>query len=189
MANKTQWQGLLAVITAALLFSCGYNGTVDTPGLYRVNEHDIGRTDEVYIFDLPKAYVSRVIDGDTIDVTFDTPIEKLRQSERIRFLGVDAPETVHPDKAIQQFGKEASEYTKMVLDKQPVYAAFDWDLRDRHGRLLAYIYTEDGLCFNADLIRNGYARAYTYFPFQFEDEFIELERLAKEYGLGLWQFE
>jgi micrococcal nuclease len=180
---------LLYIITSILLLSCGNYGTAETAGLYRVNEQDVRSSDEVYIFDLSKAYVSRVIDGDTIDVTFDTPIEKLKQSERVRFLGVDTPETVHPDKEVQQFGREASEYAKTVLDKQPVYLAFDWGLRDRYGRLLAYVYTEDGLCINADLIRNGYAMAYTYIPFQFEDEFINLEQLAQEGGLGLWRFE
>jgi micrococcal nuclease len=181
-------KGLFAVIVSIVLMSCGA-GTVEVPVLYRVNEQDIGRSDEVYIFDLPRAHVSRVIDGDTIEVTFDVSIERLKPSERVRFLGVDTPETVHPDNEIQQFGKEASEYTKIILHNQPVYLAFDWDLRDQYGRLLAYIYTEDGLCFNADLIRNGYAKAYTYFPFQFEEEFAELERLAKEAGMGLWQFE
>jgi micrococcal nuclease len=54
---------------------------------------------------------------------------------------------------------------------------------------LAYVYTTDNLCFNAELIKRGYARAYTSFPFQFADEFTALERLAKETQTGLWGFE
>jgi micrococcal nuclease len=118
----------------------------------------------------------------------EEPPEGLNLSERIRFLGVDTPETVHPAKEVQQFGKEASDYTKAELTHKTVYLAFDWDLRDRYDRVLAYVYTEDNVCFNAGLIKQGYARAYTDFPFQFADEFVELERQAKEKQTGLWQF-
>ena len=67
-----------------------------------------------------------------------------------------------------------------------MYLAFDWDLRDRYGRLLAYIYTADGDCFNAALIREGYGYAYTRYPFQFMEEFRALEQEARNARRGLW---
>jgi micrococcal nuclease len=64
--------------------------------------------------------------------------------------------------------------------------AFDWDRRDRYGRLLAYIYSPGGDCHNAALIREGYAHAYTSYSFQFVDEFRALEQEARREKRGLW---
>jgi micrococcal nuclease len=181
-----------AIIITSLffLFSCANDEKPEIqPERYRVDIHAINASDTVLISALTRAYVTRVIDGDTIDTAIEDPPEGLGTSERIRFLGVDTPETVHPNKEIGQFGKEASEYTKKALTDKTVYLAFDWDLRDQYTRVLAYIYTEDGVCFNVKLIQEGYARAYTYFPFHFKDEFVEFEKTAKEKKKGLWQFE
>jgi micrococcal nuclease len=136
-----------------------------------------------------KAEVVDHVDGDTVRVRIASngaavPAE-LKVVETVRLLGVDTPETVHPSRPVERFGKEASGFTKARLLNRPVYLAFDWDLRDRYGRLLAYIYT-DGECFNAVLIREGYAHAYTRFPFQFIDEFRALEQEAKGKKRGLW---
>jgi micrococcal nuclease len=126
------------------------------------------------------------IDGDTIRVQISNPPPDLETEETIRMIGVDTPETVHPDKPVQNFGSEASAFTKEQLQGKQVYLAFDWDLRDRYDRLLAYVYTEDGTCFNARLIQEGYAYAYLYFRFQFMGEFASLEQAAKEQHRGLW---
>ena len=80
----------------------------------------------------------------------------------------------------------SSAFTRDHLLNQPVFLAFDWQLRDRYDRLLAYVYLIDGSCFNAVLVRDGYAHAYTRFPFQFLEEFRSLERSAREQGAGLW---
>ena len=82
-------------------------------------------------------------------------------------IGVDTPETVHPQQQVEYFGKEASKYTKTRLLGKIVYLAFDWNLLDKYNRLLAYIYLPDGSCHNADIISEGYGHAYTQFPFQF----------------------
>jgi micrococcal nuclease len=126
------------------------------------------------------------IDGDTLGVQISNPPPDLKTKETIRMIGVDTPETVHPDKPVQDFGPEASAFTKEQLQGKRVYLAFDWDLRDRYDRLLAYVYTEDGTCFNARLIQEGYAYAYPYFRFQFMEEFAGLEQTAKEQHRGLW---
>jgi micrococcal nuclease len=93
---------------------------------------------------------------------------------------------VHPRRAVERFGKEASEYTKQALFEKEVFLAFDWDLRDKYRRLLAYIYLPDGSMHNANLISGGFAHAYVRFPFQFIEEFRELEKTAQADKLGVW---
>jgi micrococcal nuclease len=137
-----------------------------------------------------RAEVIDHVDGDTLRVRIassgaEVPAE-LRVVETIRLIGVDTPETVHPSRPVERFGEEASGFTKARLLNTHVSLAFDWDLRDRYGRLLAYIYTANGECFNAVLIREGYAHAYTSYAFQFMDEFRSLEQEARERKRGLW---
>jgi micrococcal nuclease len=120
--------------------------------------------------------VTRVIDGDT----FETD-----RGQKVRLIGVDAPETVHPSKPVEHFGKEASEYTRGMLEGQTVRLEYDQQRIDKYGRVLAYVYL-DTIFFNARLIQNGYAHAYTLFPFKYLEDFRQYERTAREKGAGLW---
>ncbi|MEW6613985.1 MAG: thermonuclease family protein [Thermodesulfobacteriota bacterium] len=123
---------------------------------------------------------TRVVDGDTIVVEIDGTHEK------IRLIGVDTPETVHPLKPVEYYGKEASEFTKnMVVGKQ-VRLEYNWQKRDKYGRLLAYVFLTDGTFVNAEIVKQGYGHAYTRFPFKYLDEFRKYEKEAREKGLGLW---
>ena len=127
------------------------------------------------------ARVERVIDGDTIRVRHQG------NSYTVRLIGVDTPETKHPTKAVQHFGREASAFTKAHLEGKIVALARDrtGDTVDRYGRLLRYVLL-DGDNFNARLIREGYAHAYRRFPFSKRIEFIQLEEQARRRGIGLW---
>ena len=127
------------------------------------------------------AQVERVIDGDTIRVRFEG------KSHTVRLMGVDTPETKHPTKAVQFFGREATAFTKAHLEGKLVALARDrtGDTVDRYGRLLRYVLL-DGDNFNARLIREGYAHAYRRFPFSKRTEFIQLEDQARRRGIGLW---
>lgn len=130
--------------------------------------------------------VKRVIDGDTIIIT------DANEDIRLRLIGVDTPETVHPNKPVEHFGKEASEYLKNLLTGREVRLEFDpansaGKHRDRYGRLLAYVYRHpDGIFVNEAIIRGGYGFAYVKFPFQHLERFRALEREAREKGAGLW---
>ena len=124
---------------------------------------------------------------DTIVVTIDNPPTGLKKVETVRLLGVDTPETVHPKRGTDYFGKESSEFTKQHLLGKIVYLAFDWDLRDRYGRLLSYVYLTDRVCFNAIQIKQGYAYSYPNFPFRFLKEFLMYELEAKINKYGLWK--
>ncbi len=130
------------------------------------------------------AVVRRVIDGDTLI---------LRSGERVRLIGVDAPETARGDQAAEKFAVEATGFTRRQLEGQTVYLVFDENRaatrhRDRFGRLLAYLYrASDGMDLNANLIEQGYARAFTRFPFERLEEFRCLERRARRSHSGLWK--
>ena len=158
-------------------------------GLYRVNAAGLTASAGADIRQMTPAEVTAHVDGDTVRVRILNPQAGLNVVETIRMLGVDTPETVHPNRQVEAFGIEASDFTKTRLLSKKVYLAFDWDLRDRYGRLLAYIYLADDkgpVCHNAVLIREGYAHAYTRFAFQFADEFRALEQEARREQRGLW---
>ncbi|MDR1446763.1 MAG: thermonuclease family protein [Treponema sp.] len=161
-------------------------GDVDSGPLYRVNTARLVSSSGADLSRMLRAEVVAHVDGDTVRVRIRNPPEALSAVETIRMLGVDTPETVHPSRPVEMFGREAGDFTKARLLGKNVLLAFDWDLRDRYGRILCYIYTEDGVCHNAALIREGYAHAYTRFTFQFMEEFRELEKEARGQKRGLW---
>src|SRR5205809_1875998 len=127
--------------------------------------------------------VERVVDGDTL---------LLQSGERVRLIGVDTPETKHPKKPVEYFGKEASAFTRRMVEGKRVRLEFDQanaaqGHKDRYGRTLAYVFLEDGTLLNAEIIKQGYGHAYTQFPFSRMEEFRRLEREAREEERGLWR--
>jgi len=114
-----------------------------------------------------------VVDGDTIKVEYQGRVEK------VRLIGVDTPETVHPNKPVEYFGREASAFTRSLAEGKDVTLEFDWQKRDKYGRLLAYVYLPDGTMLNKKLIEQGYGHAYTKYPFRFLDEFRTAERCKR----------
>lgn len=128
------------------------------------------------------ATVLRVVDGDTIEVSVAGAVEK------VRLIGVNTPETVHPQKPVEAFGKEASEFTRILAEGKKVVLRDELggQDRDKYGRLLRYVYLEDGTFVNAEIIKQGYGHAYVKYPFSHMEEFRTYERQAREEGLGLW---
>lgn len=123
-------------------------------------------------------HVIRVIDGDTF---------KANGAGTIRLIGVDTPETKHPKKKIEYFGREASDFLKKRLSGKKVRLEYDQQRKDRYGRTLAYVYLEDSTFINAEIIAEGYGFAYTKFPFKYLEEFRSLEKRARESEKGLWK--
>jgi len=132
--------------------------------------------------DSATATVVRVTDGDTIRVRVGG------KEERVRYIGVDTPESVKPDTPVQCFAKKASDFNKSLVAGRQVRLVQDVEARDRYGRLLAYVYRKsDGLFVNAELVRRGYARTLTIPPnVRFAKRFSTLARQAREDGKGLW---
>jgi len=127
--------------------------------------------------------VERVVDGDTVVLLMDG------QPTKVRLIGVDTPETVHPKKAVEYYGKEASRFLKNLLGGEEVWVEYASEnaTKDKYGRVLAYLYrAPDGLFVNAEIIRQGYGHAYTRFPFKYMEEFRSYERAAREAQRGLW---
>jgi micrococcal nuclease len=126
--------------------------------------------------------VVRVVDGDTIRVRLGGT------EERVRYIGVDTPETIKPGTPVQCFGKAASAYNARLVRAHKVRLEFDAERRDRYGRLLAYVYREpDGLFVNAELVRRGYAQPLAIAPnVAHATEFRRLARAARRGGRGLW---
>lgn len=131
----------------------------------------------------PNATIEEVIDGDTII------IRSRGDRERVRLIGIDTPETVHPTKPVECFGPEASEHTKSLLPGgTPVRLLRDIEARDRYGRLLAYVYrSSDGLFVNLDLVLGGFAESYRFPPNEtLSVQFARAEALARHSGIGMW---
>lgn len=127
------------------------------------------------------ASVVRVVDGDTIVCDVDG------EEIKVRLIGIDTPETVHPEKDVEYFGEEASAYTTEKLDGQDVLLEYDVEPTDRYGRDLAYVWLEDGTLFNDQLVLEGYATVATFPPnVKYVDRFTESARLARERGAGLY---
>lgn len=137
-----------------------------------------------------EAVVKRVIDGDTIELT---------TGEKVRLILVDTPETKHPTKEVQYFGKEASDYTTKALTGKTVYLQKDVSETDRYGRLLRYVWlqrpttdepTNEEIakyCFNSLLLENGYAKLATFPPdIKYVDFFRTREQIARNNNYGLW---
>ncbi|MDO8729785.1 MAG: thermonuclease family protein [Candidatus Omnitrophota bacterium] len=124
------------------------------------------------------AVVQRAIDGDTV---------VLVGGERVRYIGVDTPELHHPKKKVQPYAREAMEFNRRLVEGQKVRLETDVERRDRYGRLLAYVYLEDGRFVNAELLKAGYAQLLTIPPnVRYVDLFIGLQKQARDAKRGLW---
>lgn len=130
-----------------------------------------------------RAVIDWVIDGDTVDVVI------AGARERVRLIGVDAPESVSRDTPEQCFGAEASEALRGVLPSGlEVRIERDAEGRDRYGRLLLYLYrVDDGLFVNEWLVGNGFADTMFFEPnTTYRSAFTELRNRARAAGVGLW---
>jgi micrococcal nuclease len=126
------------------------------------------------------ARVERVVDGDTIVVRLDG------RSERVRYIGVDTPESVKPGVRVQCFAKSAAKENRRLVLGQAVRLEYDAEARDRYGRLLAYVWRGD-LLVNAELVRLGYGKPLEIAPNLAHA--VELRRLAsaaRRAHRGLW---
>jgi len=143
-------------------------------------------TSSIPVGSLPEALVVRIIDGDTIVVDIGGTEYK------VRYIGMDTPETVDPRKPVQCFGKEASiKNTELVFGKI-VRLEKDVSDKDMYGRLLRYVWVVDvasstEVMVNAELIRLGYAQVSTYPPdVKYQKYLLSLQEEARADNLGLW---
>lgn len=143
---------------------------------------------DINVDNFKEAYIKRVVDGDTIVAVIDN------NEYKVRFIGINTPESTTK---IEEYGKEASNYTTSMLLGKTIYLEKDVSETDKYGRLLRYIWLKipDEInettirenMFNANLVLNGYANAATYPPdVSYSTLFIKFEKEAREQNLGLW---
>ena len=153
--------------------------------------------------------IIKIVDGDTIvvvknpdpsnadsdkretqnpDSNYDGE-KKYGKEYKVRLLGINTPESVDPRRPVECFGVEASNYMKEVSEYQDVYMETDdtQSKYDKYGRLLAYVYIDDGQMLNRKMIAEGYAYEYTYDgAYKYQKDFKDLQRYAKNNSKGLW---
>ena len=161
MRTAIPW-AVFAVALAALVIGRGHDGSQPAHSL--------------------RGQVLRVVDGDTIKVRLDGG-----RTERVRYIGIDTPESVKPNTPVQCFAKKASHFNTSLVSGRAVTLRTDAEERDRYGRLLAYVYA-GGRFVNRELVARGFARTLTIPPnVAHADEFAGLARRAREAGMGLWK--
>lgn len=167
VATSGTWLILVVVGLSLILGACGLNASTTT---------DSNR----FI-----ASVVDPVDGDTLVVRLNG------KRENIRLIGVDTPETKHPNKPIECGGPEASTFTATQFPRgTKIEIVRDIEPRDRFGRLLAYVFRlSDGMFLNRALIENGFGAAYPFEPnTMFSLEFASLELLAQNNSVGMWAY-
>lgn len=128
------------------------------------------------------AKVLRAVDGDTILVR-----DSDGRVERVRYIGVDTPESVKPNTPVQCYGHEASDFNRALVQGKTVRLVPDREAEDKYGRSLAFVYVGDTFV-NAELLKNGYARTIEIAPNTSKAEyFAGLERVAIRTKKGLWR--
>lgn len=129
---------------------------------------------------------SKCVDGDTIKVI------KEEKEYTVRMLAIDTPESVHPTKGIEYYGKEASEYTcNKVTNAKKIELEYDEnsDKTDKYDRLLAWVFV-DGKLLQKELIEKGYAKiAYLYDDYKYTKELESAQELASVKNIGVWNEE
>lgn len=189
MRNKPRWYPIL-LLGLFLLLATSVTACQDTPTLAPpiqlppvTESPPESPLHEQLPTALIEAEVARVIDGDTIEVDIGGSLYK------VRYIGIDTPETVHPQKPVECFGREASEKNRELVEGKTVRLEKDVSETDKYGRLLRYVWVGDTMV-NAELVRLGYAQVVTYPPdVKYQDLFLQLQREAKEAGRGLWASE
>jgi len=132
-----------------------------------------------------QAQVIKVIDGDTIEVSINN------QNFKVRYIGIDTPETVDPRRPVGCFGAEASKENKKLVEGRQVFLVKDVSETDNFDRLLRYVYVEREdktiIFVNDNLVRNGFAKSSTYPPdVKFQEQFLEAQTEAMDASRGLW---
>ena len=169
---------LLCIVGCLVLAACTPSSTTSAvtppPGLTSPLRDD-EPANKAEIPEGERAQVTHVFDGDTIEVELDG------RTYRLRYIGVDTPEREEP------FYKDAADFNRDLVEDQTVILVRDVSDTDRYGRLLRYVYLEDGTFVNAELMRGGFARLVTFPPDVAQTDYLRgLQTEARDAGVGMW---
>lgn len=129
--------------------------------------------------------VTEVVDGDTLKASSTDS----NNTVSVRLIGIDAPETSHPSKPVQCFGRKASNKLTNLVESKTVHLKSDDSQanQDKYQRLLRYVYLQNETHINKKMIRQGYAYEYTYnTPYKYQEDFRKAEKRARNTNAGLW---
>ena len=128
--------------------------------------------------DSRRVKVRWVDDGDSIVVS---------GGERVRYLGINAPEIAHKDEPGEPFGNEARAFNKKLVQGRHIFLEVGEQKRDPYGRLLAFVFLEDGTFVNGKLVRQGYAHLLRKQPkLRYWERLLSLQRRALQEKRGIW---
>lgn len=185
LISKIEKNGLNIIVVFALIiiiYLLNVLGIININYITRYKESN--NTIDTMSYNITKGeyIVKKVVDGDTFVINYDGIQRK------VRLIGIDTAESVHPDESRNtEAGKEVSEYSKKVLENNIVSLEFDVQKEDKYGRLLAYVYLENGEMYNKLLLKEGKAKLATYPPnVKYVDEFTKLQKEAREKKIGVW---
>ncbi|HID30138.1 MAG TPA: nuclease (SNase domain-containing protein) [Desulfobacterales bacterium] len=120
-----------------------------------------------------------VDDGDTV---------VLSHGRRVRYTGINAPEVAHEDRPAERFGPEARDFNRKLVFGKKVRLEFDREKRDQYGRVLAYLFLQDGTFVNAELVKGGHAHCLFRRPnIRYDSLFLRLQREAMAKRVGMWK--
>ncbi len=164
------WIGIVVLVLSWSIFFAERAGWIDAAG-------PAAQRDQPGLYS-----VAHFVDGDTIAVNMNGHVEK------VRFVGVDTPETHKPNTPVQCYGPAAAAFTKTTIGQHKLRLVSDplSTDRDRYDRLLRYVYLDDGTLVNQKLIQNGYGFYYPYFPFSKSKLFAADQQVAQMAHKGLW---
>jgi micrococcal nuclease len=170
---------LISLIVVGIIF---YYFVYTNPDFDLLDEHSSGETH----------IVKKVLDGDTF---------LLDNGEKVRLLGIDTPEAYDSDKldrdadrtgqdkeTVKKFGELSSDYVRELAEGKKVILKKEvgYENRDKHGRLLRYVYLENGTLINAKIIQDGYGQVFERYPISKTEEFRRYQKEARENKRGLW---
>ena len=164
---------------------------VKTQENFSVDESMYKSSYDVKVKDLLPVKVLKVMDAQTIFVEYELERGKVSR-EIVKLIGIDAVEedekgTRNTRRIKERIESAADRLTKSALEEKKVYLAFDRIRSDRDGNMLVYVYFGDGNCYNAMMVRQGYAKVSIWYPFTFEKEFLKFEEEAKGRMYGIWR--
>ena len=160
------WRASIALISVLIIAACISVGLL----IFRPTQNDTNYQ------------VIRIIDGDTVEIQYEG------RPTSVQLIGVDAPETVRSGKPPERYGEEATRFLQDFLLDDSIYLRFEENKRDKYDRLIAYIYrASDGIFVNLEIIREGYGRVDTRYPFKHEELFMNYQSSAKTSRKGLWR--
>lgn len=173
---------ILTVAILCSLFKIDLSGYLDQISA-NLNSTEAIKTVSSSDSDRKSVELIKCVDGDTATFNIDG------KRQKVRFLGIDTPESVHPYKEVEEFGKDASEYTcNLLTNANTIEISYEDNMskKDKYGRLLAWVFADNELV-QEKLVSIGYAEVkYIYANYTYLSNLYKAEEEAKNKKIGIW---